>query len=146
MSISVTISALQKNDLIATTERLSIPTTTGRIEILPNHVPLLTALDVGVLEWGKAGASCNRIVNHQGLAIVVKNQITVYLQGWQEAESIEEISGKIPEINNKIATIKSEIDVLKSKTGNLEEVLKKEHLLGLEKARIDLARRVGITV
>jgi F-type H+-transporting ATPase subunit epsilon len=146
MSISVKICALQKDDLTATTDRLSIPTTTGRIEILPNHVPLITALDFGVLEWGKAGVSCNRIVSHKGLAIILKGEVKIFVQGWQEAESREEIVSKVAEISQSVATIKVEIAALKDQGGKLGELLKKEQLLGIQKARIDVARRIGLSV
>jgi len=146
MGISVKICALQKEDLVATTERLSIPTTTGRIEILPNHVPLITALDVGVLEWGKAGVDCNRVVSQQGLAIVLKDEVKVFVQGWQEAESRDELAGKLGEITQNVESMKEEIATLKANGGKLGDLLKKEQLLGVEKARIDVARRVGLSL
>jgi F0F1-type ATP synthase epsilon subunit len=146
MGISVKICALQKEDLVATTERLSIPTTTGRIEILPNHVPLITALDVGVLEWGKAGIACNRIVSHKGLAIILKGEVRIFLQGWQQAESRDEISSELDNITQNISVIKEEITSMKAAGGKLVERVKKEHTLGVEKARIDVARRVGLAV
>jgi F0F1-type ATP synthase epsilon subunit len=146
MSISVKICALQKEDLVATTERLSIPTTTGRIEILQNHVPLITALDVGVLEWGKAGVACERIVSHKGLAIVLKDEVKIFVQGWQKAESRDEIAAQVDNIASNVVTIKEEIAALKADGGTLGELVKKEHRLGVEKARIDVARRIGLTV
>jgi F-type H+-transporting ATPase subunit epsilon len=146
MGISVKICALQKEDLVATTERLSIPTTTGRIEILPNHVPLITALDVGVLEWGKAGIACNRIVSHKGLAIILKDEVRIFLQGWQQAESRDEISNELDNITQNISVIKEEITSMKAAGGKLVERVKKEHTLGVEKARIDVARRVGLAI
>jgi F0F1-type ATP synthase epsilon subunit len=146
MGISVKICALQKDDLTATTDRLSIPTTTGRIEILPNHVPLITALDVGVLEWGKAGVACNRIVSHKGLAIILKGEVNIFVQGWQEAESREEIVSKVAEISQNVATIKLEIATLKNQGSKLIELQTKEQLLGIEKARLDVARRIGLSV
>jgi F-type H+-transporting ATPase subunit epsilon len=146
MGISVKICALQKEDLVATTERLSIPTTTGRIEILPNHVPLITALDVGVLEWGKAGIACNRIVSHKGLAIILKDEVRIFLQGWQQAESRDEISSELDTITQNISVIKDEITSMKAAGGKLVERVKKEHILDVEKARIDVARRVGLAV
>jgi F-type H+-transporting ATPase subunit epsilon len=146
MGISVKICALQKEDLVATTERLSIPTTTGRIEILPNHVPLITALDVGVLEWGKAGIACNRIVSHKGLAIILKDEVRIFLQGWQQAESRDEISSELDNITQNISVIKEEITSMKAAGGKLVERVKKEHTLGVEKARIDVARRVGLAI
>jgi F0F1-type ATP synthase epsilon subunit len=146
MSISVKICALQKEDLVATTERLSIPTTTGRIEILRNHVPLITALDVGVLEWGKAGVGCDRIVSHKGLAIVLKDEVKIFVQGWQQAESREEISSQLDSIKQNVGVVKDELEVLKAGGAKSGELAKKEHLLGVEKARIDVARRVGLSV
>ena len=146
MTILVKICALQKEDLVTTTERLSIPTTTGRIEILQNHVPLITALDIGVLEWGKAGVACNRIVSYKGLAIILKNEVKIFLQGWQKAESREEISTQLDKITNNVITLKNELNTLKSTTGKLVERVKQEQILGIEKARMDLARRVGLSI
>jgi len=146
MSISLTICALQKEDLVATTERLSIPTTTGRIEVLANHVPLITALDIGVLEWGKAGVSCERVVSQQGLAIVLKDEIKIFVQGWEKAEAREEISSKLATISQNIQSMKDEVATLKAQGGNLSELVKKEQALGVEKARMDVARRVGLSV
>ena len=146
MSISMKICALQKEDLVATTERLSIPTTTGRIEILPNHVPLITSLDFGVLEWNKAGVSCNRIVSHKGLAIILKDEVKIFVQGWDEAESREEISSQLSTITQNIENLKTEITTLKTEGSKLSELVKKEQLLGLEKARIDVGRRTGLSI
>lgn len=146
MSISVKICALQKEDLVATTERLSIPTTTGRIEILQNHVPLITALDVGVVEWGKAGVACERIVSHKGLAIVLKDEVKIFVQGWQKAESREEIASQLDSISKNVTSMQEEIAALKASGGKLSELAEKEHLLGIEKARLDVARRVGLSV
>jgi len=146
MGISVTICALQKDDLLTKTERVSIPTTTGRIEILQNHVPLITALDVGVIEMGKAGVTCDRIVGYQGLAIVLKDEVKIFVQGWEKTESREVISGKFAAMNQNISVLKEEIASLKVEGGKLGELIKKEQLLGVEKARMDVARRVGLTV
>lgn len=146
MSISVKICALQKEDLVATTERLSIPTTTGRIEILQNHVPLITALDVGVVEWGKAGVACERIVSHKGLAIVLKDEVKIFVQGWQKAESREEIASQLDSISKNVTNMQEEIAALKASGGKLSALAEKEHLLGIEKARLDVARRVGLSV
>jgi len=146
MSISVKICALQKEDLVASTERLSIPTTTGRIEILPNHVPLITALDIGVLEWGKAGVACDRIVSQQGLAIVLKDEVKIFVQGWEKAQSREELADQLATMSQNVMTMKEEVTTLKGEGGNLRDLVKKEQALGLEKARLDVARRVGLSV
>ena len=123
------ICALQKEDLVATTERLSIPTTTGRIEILPNHVPLITSLDFGVLEWNKAGVSCNRIVSHKGLAIILKDEVKIFVQGWDEAESREEISSQLSTITQNIENLKTEITTLKTEGSKLSELVKKRAII-----------------
>jgi len=103
-------------------------------------------LDVGVLEWGKAGIACNRIVSHKGLAIILKDEVRIFLQGWQQAESRDEISSELDNITQNISVIKEEITSMKAAGGKLVERVKKEHTLGVEKARIDVARRVGLAV
>lgn len=146
MSISVKISALKRDDLITTTERVSLPTSTGRIEILKNHIPLISALDVGVLELGQAGPTCERVISHKGLAVVLKNEVKIYLKGWEKAESRDEIASQLPTITEKVQTLKAELDALKEEGAKLSLIIQKDHLLGIEKARLDLGRRVGLSV
>lgn len=146
MSISVKISGLLKEDVVATTERVSLPTLTGRIEILPNHVPLMAGLAIGVLEWGKAGIACNRLVTNSGLAIVLKNEVKIYLRGWEKVESREEIAPQIETINGNIARMQEELAELKAQGAKSGPLTEKQNLIGIEKARLDLARRVGLSV
>lgn len=42
--------------------------------------------------------------------------------------------------------MKEEIATLKANGGKLGDLLKKEQLLGVEKARMDVARRVGLSL
>jgi F0F1-type ATP synthase epsilon subunit len=147
MTFLVTIHALTKDNLSVTTERLSIPTITGRIEILPKHLPLATILEIGVLEWGKAGISCNRIITYAGIAVVLKDaRVNVFVKGWQKNESRDELASQIMSIKENVARIKEEILILKDQNAELGELTKKETILGIEKARIDMARRSGLSI
>ena len=80
------------------------------------------------------------------MAIILKNEVKIFLQGWQKAESREEISTQLDKITNNVITLKNELNTLKSTTGKLVERVKQEQILGIEKARMDLARRVGLSI
>ena len=43
-------------------------------------------------------------------------------------------------------TMKEEVAALKVEGGKLRDLVKKEQALGLEKARLDVARRIGLSV
>jgi F0F1-type ATP synthase epsilon subunit len=146
MTFLVTIHTLTKDNLIVTTERLSIPTLSGRIEILPKHLPIVTILEIGVLEWGKAGISCNRIISYGGIAVVLKGRVNVFVKGWQKSESRDELASQIMSIKENVTSIKEKLSILKSQEAELVDITKLEAILGIEKARIDLARRSGLSI
>jgi ATP synthase F1 epsilon subunit len=58
-------------------DEVILPTTTGQIGILPNHAPLITGLDIGVLTT-RTGTNQSRLVVTGGFGLVKeKNQLTV---------------------------------------------------------------------
>ena len=56
-------------------EEVILPTTTGQIGILPNHSPIITGLDIGVLKL-RSGSIEKRLVIDGGFALV-KNDNTL---------------------------------------------------------------------
>ena len=72
----------------ADTEELILPSSTGQLDILTGHAPLLTALDIGVMRL-KTGSKWTSIVLMEGFAEVEKDTVTVLCNGAEEADSID---------------------------------------------------------
>ncbi|KAH7441040.1 hypothetical protein KP509_03G022800 [Ceratopteris richardii] len=64
-----------------------LSTNSGQIGILPNHVPLLTALDMGVSKIC-SGGQCSAMASMGGFAMIDNNRVTILVN---EAEVSDEI-------------------------------------------------------
>jgi len=67
-----------------------IPTTTGEVNILEGHAPLMALLDVGVLRYKLSGQNqLEQVAISWGYLEVSKDQITVLAETAETAESID---------------------------------------------------------
>ena len=64
-------------------EEVVLPSKTGQLGILPNHAPLITALDIGVLRV-KIDQAWKLLVTFGGVAHVVDNKVSVLISGSEE--------------------------------------------------------------
>jgi F-type H+-transporting ATPase subunit epsilon len=69
-------------------EQVILPSSTGQLGILAHHAPLLTALDIGVMR-AKTAQGWVALVLFGGFAEVLNNQITILVNGAQEAHEID---------------------------------------------------------
>jgi F-type H+-transporting ATPase subunit epsilon len=69
-------------------EELVLPSTTGKIGILKDHAPLLTALEIGVMKL-KSETGGTSIVLMEGFAEVEENKVTILCSGAEEGSSID---------------------------------------------------------
>jgi len=74
--------------LQAEAEWVTIPGTEGELGVLPEHVPLVTALDTGVLQFASQG-TVKRVAVHYGYAQVQGSTVTVLAQMAEEAAVID---------------------------------------------------------
>lgn len=72
----------------AEAEEAIIPSTTGQIGILKDHAPLLTALDIGVMTV-RIDKIWTPIVLMGGFAEIENNQLTILVNGAEEASDID---------------------------------------------------------
>jgi len=72
----------------ADSEELILPSSTGKLGILTDHAPLLTALDIGVMRL-KTGTEWTSIVLMEGFAEVEDNKVTVLCNGAEESSTID---------------------------------------------------------
>nr|YP_009346850.1 ATP synthase CF1 subunit epsilon [Gracilaria firma]APR74385.1 ATP synthase CF1 subunit epsilon [Gracilaria firma] len=121
MTLNIRVIAPDRTVWDANAEEVILPSSTGQIGILKGHIPLLTAIDIGVMrvrlqkEW-------QPIILLGGFAEVKDNKITILVNG---AEEVSEIDIKTAQENlekaNKILNeVKNDKDKIEA-TQNLRK-------------------------
>ena len=90
MSGSITLRVLSpdKNVFDGSAEEVILPSTTGQLGILPGHISLLTAIDVGVLRV-RDGGTWSSIALMGGFAEVDSDEVTVLVNNAELGTSID---------------------------------------------------------
>ena len=123
MSLNVRVITPDKVVYDAMAEELILPSSTGKLGILTDHAPLLTALDIGVMRL-KADTGWTSIVLMEGFAEVEDNKVTILCNGAEEASSIdlktaqdelERLTLLVDEATTKKEKIEATIELRKSK-------------------------------
>lgn len=128
--IKLEIVTPEKMALSEVVEMVTIPTASGEVGILPNHAPLISALQAGILSYTKGGTT-NRLVVSGGFVEVGVNTVSVLAT---VAESVEEINTEIARLE------KSEAEkVLGTWSGSEEDFEIEKEKLGRAEARLQLA-------
>nr|YP_009332703.1 ATP synthase CF1 epsilon subunit [Membranoptera weeksiae]AHZ94717.1 ATP synthase CF1 epsilon subunit [Membranoptera weeksiae] len=100
MSLKIQIIAPDKIVWDANAEEVILPSSTGQLGILTGHIPLLTALDIGVMRV-KINKEWQPIILLGGFAEIENNQLTILVNG---AETISEVDLEEAQINLEEAT------------------------------------------
>ena len=87
MSLNIRVIAPDKIIWDADAEEIILPSSTGQLGILQGHIPLLTALDIGVMRV-RINKEWQPIILLGGFAEVDKNHVTILVNG---AETVSEI-------------------------------------------------------
>ena len=69
-------------------QEVILPSTSGQLGVLTDHIPLLTALDVGVMQI-KSGGDWFPLVVLGGFAEVENNEVTVLVNGAEMASTLD---------------------------------------------------------
>jgi F-type H+-transporting ATPase subunit epsilon len=88
MTINIRVITPDRIVCSAIAEEIILPSTTGQLGILDGHAPLITALDIGVLRI-KTDQKWTPIILFGGFAEVDQNQITILVNGVEEAEDLK---------------------------------------------------------
>jgi len=80
-------------------QEIILSTNSGRIGILPNHAPLLTALDIGIIKI-RLNEKWSTMALMGGFAMIDNNQMTILVN---EAEKTNEINLQEAQENFQIA-------------------------------------------
>ncbi len=86
--IILTIITQEKELLKEEVSQVTVPTTTGEITVLPNHIPLFTQLQVGELTYKKDGKSITVVISGGFMDVAPNNTITVLTDSAIEERNI----------------------------------------------------------
>nr|QCI07905.1 ATP synthase CF1 subunit epsilon [Pleonosporium borreri] len=103
----------------ADAEEIILPSSTGQIGILTNHIPLLTAIDIGVMRVRK-NKDWQPIILLGGFAEVESNKVTILVNG---AEKISNIN-----IDEAQANLEKATTILSNASTNLEKIQATQNL------------------
>ena len=87
MSLTLRVLAPDQNVFDGSADEVILPSTTGQLGVLPGHVSLLTALDVGVLRV-RDGNSWSAIALMGGFAEIDEDEVNVLVNAAEPASSI----------------------------------------------------------
>ena len=93
MSLTLRVLAPDQSVFDGTAEEVILPSTTGLLGILPGHISIVTAIDVGVLRVLSNG-NWNSIALMGGFAEVEANEVTVLVNGAELGNKIDATSAE----------------------------------------------------
>lgn len=70
--------------------QITVPTTSGEITVLPEHIPLISVLQPGVIEVKRADSIMEIIAVSGGFIEVMKNKIVILADTAERAEELDE--------------------------------------------------------
>lgn len=93
MTLQVSIMTPDRVFWNAEAEELILPTNTGQMGVLTNHVPLVTALDIGVL-LVRTSTEWISVALMGGFAQIQENKITILVNEAEQAATIDPIEAE----------------------------------------------------
>ena len=126
MSLTLRVLAPDKNVFDGSAEEVILPSTTGLLGVLPGHISLLTAIDVGVLRV-RTDNNWSSIALMGGFAEVESDDVTVLVNSAELGASIDSADAE-----KKLEEAKNELTKLEGEGNSPEKIKAKE---ALNKAR-----------
>ena len=133
MSLILRVLAPDRNIFDGSTAEVILPSTTGQLGILPGHVSLLTALDIGVLRVRRDN-NWSSIALMGGFAEVEANSVTVLVNAAELGSSIDTLTAE-----SEFELARAEVDRLESQ-GVSPERIKAKQSLSMARARLQASR------
>lgn len=121
MSLKIRVIAPDKIVWDADAEEVILPSSTGQLGILKGHIPLLTALDIGVMRV-KINKEWKPIILLGGFAEIKNNHITILVNGAENISSIdiEEARNNLEKATSLLAEAKTNKEKIEA-TQNLRK-------------------------
>ena len=133
MSLTLRVLAPDQSVFDGTAEEVILPSTTGLLGILPGHISMVTAIDIGVLRVLSNG-NWNSIALMGGFAEVEANEVTVLVNGAELGNSIDATSAE-----SELEQAKNEFTQVESQTNSTEKV-KAQQNLNKARARVQATK------
>tara|TARA_B100000073_G_C23244390_1_gene375534 strand:+ start:70 stop:474 length:405 start_codon:yes stop_codon:yes gene_type:complete len=133
MSISLKVLAPNQNVFEGEAEEVILPSTTGQLGVLPGHISLVTAIDIGVLRL-RSNAKWTSIALMGGFAEIESDEVTVLVNS---AEIGSEIN--VQEAENELAKAKSAVNKF-SETEKSPDKIKALNEVSKAQARIQASK------
>jgi len=114
MTLNIRVIAPDKTVWDAKAEEIILPSSTGQLGILTGHIPLLTALDIGVMrvrikkEW-------QPIILLGGFAEIDNDNVTILVNGTEETSNLE-----IDTAQNNLEEATKELTLTKTNKDKIE--------------------------
>lgn len=86
--------------------QITVPTASGEITVLPDHIPLVSILKSGVLEIKRADDITEIIAVSAGFLEVMKDKVVILADTAERAEELDEV--RIKEAREKAEKLKEE--------------------------------------
>ncbi|MEM1312878.1 MAG: ATP synthase F1 subunit epsilon [Patescibacteria group bacterium] len=105
MTLNIRVIAPDRIVWNAEAEEIILPSSTGQLGILTGHIPLLTALDIGVMRV-RINKEWKPIILLGGFAEVKNNDVTILVNGAEEISQIdtEKAKGDLDEATKALET------------------------------------------
>ena len=129
MSLTLRVLAPDKSVFDDTVEEVILPSTTGLLGILPGHISMVTAIDIGVLKVRSSNGEWDSIALMGGFAEVESDDVTVLVNSAELGASIDSADAE-----NKLEKSKNELTKLEGE-GNSPEKIKAKESLNKARAR-----------
>ncbi|MCS6782163.1 MAG: ATP synthase F1 subunit epsilon [Gloeomargarita sp. SKYBB_i_bin120] len=113
-------------------QEVILPSMSGQLGILTDHIPLLTALDIGVMQI-KAGGTWTPLVVLGGFAEVENNEVTVLVNGAERGDSL-----KLEQVQQELAAAEAAYEQATTRKDKLDATQQ----LKQAKARLQAVRMV----
>nr|QCI08572.1 ATP synthase CF1 subunit epsilon [Spermothamnion repens] len=121
MTLQIRVIAPDKIVWDANAEEVILPSSTGQLGILTNHIPLLTAIDIGVMRV-RVEKEWQPIILLGGFAEIDNNIITILVNGAEEISNIDinEAQLELEQATNNLAEAQSNKEKIEA-TQNLRK-------------------------
>ena len=133
MSLTLRVLAPDQSVFDGTAEEVILPSTTGLLGILPGHISMVTAIDIGVLRVLTNG-NWNSIALMGGFAEVEANEVTVLVNGAELGSKID-----APSAEAELEDAKSKFSQMEDQVNSTEKV-KAQQNLNRARARVQATK------
>ena len=122
MSLTLRVLAPDQSVFDGTAEEIILPSTTGLLGILPGHISMVTAIDIGVLRVLNNG-NWDSIAIMGGFAEVESNEVTVLVNGGELGNTIDSNAAEV-----ELEDAKNKLVKLEGESNSPEKVKAQENL------------------